>query len=170
MKTQNFYYAVFAFLVLVFCAVTAARVFADEVPGLKPKKKKHSKVMITADMIRDYQAKRGARMELTFWEAPGGHVKLKLTGYTASDSVCLEENLETVENNVIRKRNVEFGTITKDENGVPLHQIFAAGPPQDWILTPEPYDSEENHVSYRVSTNTRAASVVGRLNPSPPAE
>ncbi|NEU10119.1 hypothetical protein GZH53_17480 [Flavihumibacter sp. R14] len=46
MKRENLYYAIFALLVIIFCAVTAMRVFANTLPVTKPKKKKHSSVRI----------------------------------------------------------------------------------------------------------------------------
>lgn len=42
MKRENFYYAVFAFLVIIFCVVTAMRVFAETLHMAKPGKRKHS--------------------------------------------------------------------------------------------------------------------------------
>lgn len=40
MKKENLYYAIFALLVIIFCAVTAMRVFAETLHVGKPEKKK----------------------------------------------------------------------------------------------------------------------------------
>ena len=172
MKNQNFYYAIFAFLVIVFCALTAIRVFADAIPGMEPpEKKKHSSVKITKSMIEKYNTGGGVEMRLTFKEAKGGHIKLTLTGINKHGKVIMEEELQTVKNNVLFSRNLEYGTITKDDTGRTLHQMFAAGEPREWVLRPVPYDSTGNYVSYEIdsSGNPELAAAAGRLNPSPPA-
>lgn len=171
MKRENFYFAICAFLVIAVCAIAAIKVFAGEHSLVSPpEKKKHSSVKIDKSLISTYKAEQGVRMVLSFKETAGGHVKLSLTGFRDDGSVCLDKELQTVKNNVLSSRNVFFGIISQDESGKPLHDLFAAGTEQDWVLTPVPYDGTGNYVSYELSNeNEQLAAAVSRLNPSPPA-
>jgi hypothetical protein len=62
MKRENLYYAIFALLVIIFCAVTAMRVFAGSLAGKKREKKKYSSERISKGLASEI-----GRMKMREW-------------------------------------------------------------------------------------------------------
>ncbi|NEU10120.1 hypothetical protein GZH53_17485 [Flavihumibacter sp. R14] len=130
-------------------------------------KKKYYTVTIPQSLISEYLNLKGVRIVLSFRDGSGNHVPLIFTGFDQNQVPIITKELEQKGNDFIDSRNVFFGIIFKDSNGTLLHDLFTSGAGKDWILTPEPYGTKGDYVSYDLA-GVASLGVI-KLNPSPPA-
>lgn len=153
--------------------VAAAKAFEDVKASMLRVKKKHSTVRISKRLLDDYNKLGGRSIYLTFLPSRDVHMNLVFTGFDGKNSMCIQDELDEVKEDTLTSFNQTLGVFSTDASGTSLHNILSAEPVKDWYLRPVEYDLSGEFVSYELSDSpadeTRAAALVFRLNPSPPA-
>ena len=150
-----------------------AKAFEDQKTNLLRVKKKHATVMIPKRLLDDYNKVEGKSIFLTFLPSRDVHMNLVFTGFDSKNSMCIQDELEEVKEDTLTSFNQTLGMFSTDASGTTLHNLLSAEPVKDWYLKPVEYDRSGEFVSYELrdslSDEYRAAALVYRLNPSPPA-